>query len=45
MIKWVLVGGAVVAGVAFAAGTFVGWKTTLKVIDSVKAKKEKSDAR
>jgi hypothetical protein len=45
MIKWVLIGGGMVAGVAFAAGTYVGWKTTLKVIDSVKAKKEKEDVR
>lgn len=41
MIKWVIIGSGLVAGVAFAAGTWVGWKTTLKVIDSVNAKKEK----
>ena len=40
MIKWVLMGSGLVAGLAFAAGTYVGWKTTLKVIDSVNAKKK-----
>ncbi len=42
MIKWSLLAGGVVAGVAFAAGCWVGWKTTLKVIDSVNVRKEKS---
>lgn len=41
MIKWTLVVGGLVAGVAFAAGTYVGWKTTLKVIDSVEARRKK----
>jgi len=40
MIRWVLIGSGVAAGVAFAAGAYVGWKTTLKVIDSVNAKKK-----
>ena len=35
MIKWVILAGAVGTGFAFAAGAYVGWKTTLRVIDSV----------
>lgn len=35
MIKWIITAGAVGAGVAFAAGCYVGWKTTLKVVDSL----------
>ena len=47
MIKWVAAAGATIAGFAFAAGAYVGWKTTLKVIDSVedrRKKVEKNDA-
>lgn len=40
MIKWVFIAGGVVAGAAFAAGTYVGWKTTLRVIESVNSKKK-----
>jgi hypothetical protein len=39
MIRWVVVTMAVCSGVAFAAGIYVGWKTTLRVCDSVERKK------
>ena len=35
MIKWVVAGITIGAGFVFAAGCYVGWKTTLKAIDSV----------
>lgn len=35
MIKWVVTVSALGAGIAFAAGCYVGWKTTLKVVDSL----------
>jgi len=41
MIRWSLVAGGAIAGVAFAAGAWVGWKTTLKVIDSVEQRRKK----
>jgi len=40
MIKWVFFAAPVVAGAVFAAGCWVGWKTTMKAIDSVKKKVE-----
>lgn len=40
MIKTVLALGTVVVGVAFAAGCYVGWKTTLKVVDDVTSRKK-----
>jgi hypothetical protein len=41
MIKWIVLAGAVGAGFAFAAGAYVGWKTTLKVIDSYDERRKK----
>lgn len=41
MIKWVLTASAVGVGFAFAAGAYVGWKTTLKVVESVDDRKQK----
>ena len=35
MIKLLITVSAVGVGFAFAAGAYVGWKTTLKVIESV----------
>ena len=35
MIKWALFAAALASGFAFGAGCFVGWKTTLKVVDSI----------
>jgi len=43
VIKWVVMAGAVAAGFAFAAGTYVGWKTTLKVVDSVDQRRKVKD--
>jgi len=40
MIKWVTMGVTVGIGLAFAAGAYVGWKTTLKITDSVYARKK-----
>lgn len=40
MIKWILVATPVLAGAVFAAGCWVGWKTTMKAMDSVKKKVE-----
>lgn len=40
MIKWALAAGAVVAGFAFAAGAYTGWKTTMKVLDSVEERRK-----
>jgi hypothetical protein len=46
MIKWIASAAAVVAGAAFAAGAYVGWKTTLKAMDSVaKRTKDPGDGR
>lgn len=42
MIKLVAAAGAVIAGFAFATGCYVGWKTTLKVLDSVERRKVNS---
>lgn len=39
MIKWAIAAGAAIAGFSFAAGAYVGWKTTLKVLDSVERRK------
>ena len=36
MIKWIAVAGATCVGFAFAAGCYVGWRTTLKVVESTK---------
>ena len=35
LIKWVALAGAVGTGFAFAAGTYVGWKTTMKAFETV----------
>lgn len=43
MIKWIAGAAAVGVGFAFAAGAYVGWKTTLKAMDSV-AKRAKDEA-
>jgi len=40
VIRWVIYGGALASGLAFGAGFYVGWKTTLKVLDSVEARKK-----
>lgn len=45
MIKWTVIAASVAVGFAFAAGAYTGWKTTLKVMDSVQARKEKANAR
>ena len=39
--KWLIVGVPASIVVAFSLGALVGWKTTLKVIDSVYARKIK----
>ena len=41
MIKAALIGSAVIAGVSFAAGVYVGWKTTMHVVAKVKKEKVK----
>ena len=33
--------GALASGAAFTAGCFIGWKTTLKVLDSVERREKK----
>ena len=38
MIRWVIFGGALTSGFAFGLGCFVGWKTTLRVVDSLGSK-------
>jgi hypothetical protein len=40
VIKWVVFGAPLIAGAVFAAGCWVGWKTTMKAMDSVKKKVE-----
>ena len=40
MIKSTLVAGTVVVALAFAAGAYVGWRTTMKVMDSVIARRK-----
>jgi hypothetical protein len=40
MIKWMVFVAPVVVGAVFAAGCWVGWKTTMRVMDSVKKKVE-----
>ena len=35
LVKWVALAGAVGAGFAFAAGSYVGWKTTMKAFEAV----------
>lgn len=35
MIRWVLYASVAATGIAFAAGCYVGWKTSMKVVDSV----------
>lgn len=39
IIKVILFSAAAATGFAFAAGCYVGWKTTLKVLDSVNVQK------
>jgi len=41
MIKWIIVAGTMATGAAFTVGCFVGWKTTLKVLDSVERREKK----
>jgi hypothetical protein len=43
MIKWTVMAATVGVGFAFAAGCWVGWKTTLKVMDSVQERRKKHD--
>jgi hypothetical protein len=38
MFKWIAVGAAVGAGFVFAAGCYVGWKTTMMTVTAVKKK-------
>lgn len=38
MIRTTLAVGTVVVGIAFAAGCYVGWKTTLKAMEAVRKK-------
>lgn len=40
MIKMTLVVGTVVVGVAFAAGCYVGWKTTMKAMEIAWSRKK-----
>lgn len=40
MIKWAFWAGGIVAGFAFAAGCYVGWKTTMKVVDNYDERKK-----
>ena len=40
MIKTTLAVGTVVVGIAFAAGCYVGWKTTMRVLDNVMARRK-----
>lgn len=42
MIKWIALAGAVATGFAFAAGAWVGWKTTLQALDSVTERVKKA---
>lgn len=42
MIKWALPGAAAVVVLAFGAGAYVGWKTTMTVLDVVEARRKKS---
>lgn len=41
MIRTIVAVGAVVTGAAFAAGFYVGWKTTMKVMDNVIARRQR----
>jgi len=41
VIKKIVAFGAICAGVAFAAGCYVGWKTTMIVVDDVNKRHRK----
>jgi hypothetical protein len=41
MIRWAVLAASVVAGVAFSAGLYVGWRTTLRICDNVERRMEK----
>lgn len=43
MLKKALMLAPIAIGFAFAAGVFVGWKTTLRIMDDVIARREKSE--
>lgn len=43
MLKNAMMLAPVVIGFAFAAGVFVGWKTTLRIMDNVIARREKTE--
>lgn len=43
MFKNALMFAPVVIGLAFAAGVLVGWKTTLRIMDNVIARREKTE--
>lgn len=43
MLKNALMLAPVAIGIAFAAGVFVGWKTTLRIMDNVIARREKTE--
>jgi hypothetical protein len=46
VIKWTVLAAVAATGFAFAAGAFIGWKTTLKVLDSVQERrKQEGDVR
>jgi hypothetical protein len=40
MIKWIVFAAPVVMGAVFATGCWVGWKTTMKAMDSIKKRVE-----
>lgn len=39
MIKWIVVGTSVVAGFTFAAGAWVGWKTTVNLLNKIDSRR------
>lgn len=44
MTKWLIAGAVVATGFAFTAGCWVGWKTTLSVIDAVTERMKRNDS-
>ena len=43
MIKKTLAATPIIVGFVFAAGFYVGWKTTLRVVDSIISRKEEKE--